>query len=84
MIVRELIALLEDMDPEATVLIASQPSWPFEYSVAGVVAREEVRDEDADEEGERTYERGTAGNDVFIVEGDQLRYGSKTVWGAVR
>jgi hypothetical protein len=27
--VKDLIELLEDMDPEANVLIASQPNWPY-------------------------------------------------------
>jgi hypothetical protein len=30
--VRELIELLEDEDPIATVLIASGGTWPLEYS----------------------------------------------------
>tara|TARA_R110002020_G_scaffold27115_3_gene87308 strand:- start:535 stop:741 length:207 start_codon:yes stop_codon:yes gene_type:complete len=37
MTVEELIQELEYMDGEATVRFASQPSWPFEYSIDGVV-----------------------------------------------
>jgi hypothetical protein len=37
MTVRELIEELRLMDQDATVRFASQPSWPFEYSIYGVV-----------------------------------------------
>jgi hypothetical protein len=31
--VGDLIAMLEDFDPTAPVRLASQPSWPFEYTL---------------------------------------------------
>lgn len=37
MTVRELIEELRLVDQDATVRFASQPSWPFEYSIYGVV-----------------------------------------------
>ena len=37
MTVQELIEELRLMDQDATVRFASQPSWPFEYSIYGVV-----------------------------------------------
>ena len=37
MTVGELIHELKYMDEGATVRFASQPSWPFEYSISGVV-----------------------------------------------
>jgi len=86
--VRDLIEILEDQDPEAEVLIMSQENWPFENAVAGVAAREDFVDDDEEEDeddepgAERRYEKGTAPNDVFIVEGQQLRYGSKAAWNA--
>ncbi len=81
--VAELIEILEDMDPDAEVLIGSQENWPFEYDVAGVVTREEVVGESDDEEEPR-YGEGLAASDVFIVEGTQLRYGSNRMWAAAR
>lgn len=81
--VSELIELLQDQDPDAEVMIMSQQNWPFENAVAGVAVREEfVDDEDCDEDEreEPRYEKGTAPSDVFIVEGQQLRYGSKAAW----
>ncbi|MBK8977134.1 MAG: hypothetical protein IPM29_14565 [Planctomycetes bacterium] len=82
--VSELIELLEEQDPDAEVLVMSQPNWPFELSLAGVTTREEMlradREARDDDDDEPRLERGTAKNDVFLVEGEQLRYGSKTAW----
>jgi len=82
--VRDLIEMLEDQDPDAEVLIMSQENWPFENAIAGVAIREDFVDHDEDDEpgDEGRYEKGTAPNDVFIVEGQQLRYGSKAAWNA--
>ena len=82
--VSELIELLEEQDPDAEVLVMMQQNWPFECSLAGVTTREEMlraeREERDDDDYEPRFERGTAKNDVFLVEGEQLRYGSKTAW----
>lgn len=84
--VSELIELLEEQDPDAEVLVMMQQNWPFECSLAGVTTREEMlradrdADGDGDEDEEPRLERGTAKSDVFLVEGEQLRYGSKTAW----
>ena len=40
MIVSELLELLEGVSPDAEVRLATQPSWPFEYSVSTVVEAE--------------------------------------------
>lgn len=75
MTVGELIARLEACDPEARVLVLSQPSWPFECALAGVAVREDF--EDADDAERRP-------TDVCLLEGTQLRYGNKTAWDAGR
>lgn len=63
MTVRELIEELEGMNPEAEVRFASQPSWPFEYSVSGVVGI------NTDDEDDRTD-----AETVYLVEGTQIGY----------
>ena len=91
MTVSELISILEDLDPNARVLIMTQQSWPFECSVRGVTVREEIvraegdgdECDDPDDVGPYEYEEGTAGTDVFLVEGGQVRYGSKAAWDCV-
>ena len=35
--VEDLIGVLEEMDPQAPVMVAVQPSWPFEHSITGVI-----------------------------------------------
>lgn len=45
MTVEELIEELQGMDQDAEVRFASQPSWPFEYSINGVV-QTTVKDQD--------------------------------------
>ena len=37
MTVADLIATLEDFDPEATVVLAIQPRYPFEHSIGDIV-----------------------------------------------
>jgi len=81
--VKQLIAYLAEQDPEAEVLIMSQQNWPFEHTVFGVTARSEMEQSEEDYTGEPPPERrpdGRASTDVFIVEGSQQRYGSKTAW----
>jgi hypothetical protein len=92
--VRELIEILEELDPEASVYLMSQQNWPFEVAIHGVTVREEFTEsDDEDDDGREApaaseHDRWSARpeslprNDVFIVEGSQLRYGSKEAWDA--
>ena len=61
MTVGELIHELKYMDEGATVRFASQPSWPFEYSINGVV--QTIVDN-----------RGNEEDIVYLEEGRQVRY----------
>jgi hypothetical protein len=63
MTVAELIYELEQMNPEVQVRFASQPNWPFEYSIVDVV-QIEIADR-------RTNE---AVETVYLKEGRQLGY----------
>ena len=62
MTVEELIQELQYMDGDATVRFASQPSWPFEYSIYGVV-QTTVKDSRDNEE-----------DIVYLEEGRQVGY----------
>jgi hypothetical protein len=79
MIVSELIEMLQELDPDANVLIMAQQNWPFENGVSHVMTREDMLRSNEDDE-DVVYENGTSATDVFIVEGRQLRYGSKAAW----
>jgi len=79
--VSELIELLEEQDPDAEVILQSQSNWPFEVALAGITTRDEVLRADGDDDDDGAeLEPGLARSDVFLVEGEQLRYGSKTAW----
>jgi hypothetical protein len=77
----ELIDRLEEYRDElggdAEVRLMTQQNWPFKNTLAGVVSAEEInefdnekfRDEDVDDD-----------QVVYLVEGDQLGYGSKRAW----
>jgi hypothetical protein len=84
--VKELIAVLKELEPNAQVLIiASQPNWPFEIELSGVVTRAEC--DEPDEDGNVEAKASTSDllpTDVFLVEGQQLRYGSKTPFRLAR
>jgi len=62
MTVRELIEELRLADQDATVRFASQPSWPFEYSIYGVVQTTVKDREDNEQEM------------VYLEEGRQVGY----------
>ena len=62
MTVGELIQELKYMDEDATVRFASQPSWPFEYSIYGVVQTTVKDREDNEQEM------------VYLEEGRQVGY----------
>ena len=90
--VNELIEILQEMNPEAEVLVMSQQSWPFENTLAGVCQRQDLVDEgELDESAGEDCLRNTVqdtpelpASDVFLVEGRQLRYGSKCAWDVAR
>jgi hypothetical protein len=79
--VRELIDILEELDPEANVLLMSQRHWPFENAIYGVTTRAEI-DSERRQDDESVTSEDENPTDVFIVEGDQLRYGNQSAWEA--
>jgi len=86
--VRELIEKLQSLEnQDAEIRIMSQPGWPFEYDVDGVVTREEITQAQKEEEGEDWEEEcqneEKNPDDVFLVEGSQLCYGDKKAWDFV-
>ena len=79
MTIDELIERLEDYAEElggdAEVRLMTQAHWPFENGVAGLASGQEINDqkEDDDQDVENDYV-------VYVVEGDQLCYGSTRAW----
>ena len=60
----EMIADENDDGQEIEVRFASQPSWPFEYSIDGIVIAPKFDDQDND----------TGQTIVYLGEGQQLGY----------
>lgn len=67
--VSELIEILQDMDGDTEVRLAMQPSWPFEYSIGGIVRITSLEDKEYDYDGESDGE-----SVVYLGEGSQLGY----------
>lgn len=69
----------EELGGDAEVRLMTQESWPFENQIRGLISGREINDSDADDDQDVADERI-----VYIVEGDQLGYGSKRAWEACR
>jgi len=82
----ELIERLEEyrdaLGGDTEVRLMTQPSWPFEYAIAGVCSSEDIAeaiDDDEQDDEEEPKEDAV----IYLVEGDQLGYGTKRAWECV-
>lgn len=80
MTIDQLIEILqearEDIGGDTEVRLMTQYNWPFENSIHGVALSTEMgRSEDDTDDEEDDSETV-----VYIVEGNQLGYGSKAAW----
>ena len=65
----ELFDELDQLDDDVEIRFASQPSWPFEYSINNVVVVDTEEDEFTEDD------RYTNGEQiVYLVEGKQIGY----------
>lgn len=92
--VAELIERLQEMDPEAEVRIATQPNWPLQAALAGVVSAQELAEHKVGEEKCEEHdfynclecyeaEVAKAEKIVWLAEGSQDRddpYASRLIW----
>ena len=77
MTVARLKEILEDLDDETEIRLMHQPSWPFEYSVAGYWVPEES--EESEEHSD--FQPGETDQPVlYLVEGRQIGYGTTAAW----
>jgi len=94
---QDLLILLEEVDDDTEIRLMMQPSWPFEYSIAGVILASEITDEDDrprglvhddDEEeeigGYQPKELAPGQDCLFLVEGSQIGYGTKAAFDDYR
>ena len=62
---------------DCEVRLMTQQNWPFENAITGLVSGAEIND--TDDEDDEDVETDAV---VYIVEGTQLKYGSKRAWEA--
>ena len=88
MTIDELIARLEDYRDEiggdAEVRLMTQQNWPFENSIYGLASGAEINDYDQDDEDGGDDDDAAEDAVLFIVEGQQLGYGTKRAWEVAR
>lgn len=74
--VRTMITLLEQADPDAEVLLATQPEWPLQFHVSGAVNTDDLLDEEPGEDWAPA---------VYLVAGEQPAhpYAPRTLWSLV-
>lgn len=69
---------------DAEVRLATQPSYPFENSLIGVICREDMKHNEEDDAFEHCLQEGQKASDILLLEGRQLCYGSKFAWECYR
>jgi hypothetical protein len=87
MTIDDLIERLQDyrdqLGGDAEVRLMTQQNWPFENSIRGLASGAEIND-CCDDEGddEESCDESDVDDDavLYIVEGQQLGYGSKRAW----
>lgn len=86
MTIDELIERLEDyrdqIGGDAEVRLMTQQNWPFENTVYGLASGAEINESEDDDEDEGESDDDDVEQDavLYIVEGQQLGYGSKRAW----
>ena len=85
MTINELIARLKQyrsaLGRDAEVRLMTQAHWPFENALAGLASGAEINAAEGDDEHDDDVEDDAV---LYIVEGDQLRYGSARAWEVAR
>lgn len=86
MTVSELIERLEEYRAEfgdVEVRLMTQAHYPFENAIAGVASGQEINEASDEEDPE---DDGDVDDDdvIYIVEGQQLGYGTKRAWKVAR
>ena len=81
MTLNELIERLEEYrdlhGEDCEVRLMTQQNWPFENTITGLASGEEINGADDDDDDDVETDAV-----VYIVEGQQLGYGSKRAWEA--
>ena len=71
----------EELGGECEVRLMTQPNWPFEQTIRGLASGIEINERDDDDGDDADVDEDCV---LYIVEGQQLGYGSKRAWDAAR
>jgi hypothetical protein len=78
MTVQDLIELLQEYNPDARVVLAYQSHYPLEHELRGLTTRHELVEADADDDADSHEDDDL--DDVILVDGEFLGYGSRAAW----
>jgi hypothetical protein len=88
MTISELIERLEEYRDEiggdTEVRLMTQENWPFENSIRGLCSGKEISESDDDDDDDDDSDGDSNASVVYIVEQDQLSYGTKRAWDVAR
>ena len=89
MTIDQLIERLEEYRDEiggdAEVRLMTQQNWPFENTIYGLASGAEINDSEGDDdEDEGDDDDATEDAVLYIVEGQQIGYGTKRAWDVAR
>ena len=76
-IIERLEEYRDELGGDCEVRLMTQQNWPFENAITGLVSGSEINESDDDDDA--CVEEDAV---VYIVEGAQLKYGSKRAWEA--
>jgi hypothetical protein len=74
----------DEIGGDAEVRLMTQQNWPFENTICGLASGAEINDFDKDDEDEGDDDDATEDAVLYIVEGQQLGYGTKRAWEVAR
>ena len=72
----------EELGGDCEVRLMTQQNWPFENAITGLASGAEINESDDDDEEDSDDHDVEDDQVVYIVEGTQLKYGSKRAWEA--
>ena len=81
--VRELLEMLEGVDPENEVMIAEQPGWPLAARLEGVVDAADLPHSDEDDCGLPATDPRAREDILWLAAGDASEYAPGAVFEAV-
>ncbi len=78
MTIDDLLDVIDGLDGSMEIRLATQPHWPFEWSIDRAVLKSEIEFDEDEEEDDSTQE--DEADVLYFTEGTQLGYTTKNLW----